>query len=131
MVQALQVDLHTPSTLYARVDIKGVFKSTDGGSSSSATGLTNAQVSAFTIDPQTPTTLYAGAWRGVFKSTDGGASWTEMKTGLTHLTVFVLSIDPQPPTTLYAGTGGGVFVMQQVLVADLAVTKVDVPTRWD
>jgi len=53
-------------------------KSGDGGASWSS-GLIN--VSALTIDPLTPTTLYAGvydnegAYSAVYKSTDAGASW--------------------------------------------------------
>ena len=57
------------------------------------------------IDPQTPTTLYAGTFdRGVFKSTDGGANWTS--TGLTNTAVGFLAVAPTTPTTLYAGTYG-------------------------
>ena len=67
-------------------------------------------IRALAIDPQTPTTLYAGTWDGVFKSTDGAATWSEFNAGLTHTDVYALAIDPQTPTTLYAGTwGGGVF----------------------
>ena len=55
------------------------------------------------IDPQTPTTIYAGTSdRGVFKSTDGGANWTD--TGLTNTAVGFLAVAPTTPTTVYAGT---------------------------
>jgi photosystem II stability/assembly factor-like uncharacterized protein len=65
---------------------------------------------ALAIDPQTPTTLYAGTYDGVFQSTDGGASWSAANNGLTNTDVQALAIDPQTPTTLYAVTwGGGVF----------------------
>ena len=65
-------------------------------------------VHALAIDPQTPTTLYAGTDSGgVFKSTDGGASWSAVNNGLTAAWVLALAIDPQTPTTLYAGTYGG------------------------
>ena len=67
-------------------------------------------VRALAIDPQTPTTLYAGTYGGVFKSTDGGGNWSTVNTGLTATGVYALAIDPQTPATLYAGTdGGGVF----------------------
>src|SRR5204863_7192090 len=57
------------------------------------------------IDPESPTTIYAGAESsGVFRSSDGGGSWTH--TGLTDLDVRALAIDPLTPTTLYAGTHG-------------------------
>src|SRR3989454_11876590 len=41
-------------------------------------------INALAIDPQTPTTLYAGtSGHGVFKSTDGGGNWSAVNTGLT------------------------------------------------
>ena len=65
----------------------GVFKSTNGGTNWTAmnTGLTNTDVYALAINPQTPDTLYAGTYGGgVFKSTNGGTNWTAMNTGLTN-----------------------------------------------
>jgi len=66
---------------------------------------------ALAIDPETPTTLYAGTGcSGVFKSLDGGDSWSAVNTGLTSTFVTALAINPTTPATLYAGaTGGGVF----------------------
>ena len=61
------------------------------------------------IDPQKPSTLYAGTDHGVFKSTDGGAAWSAVNTGLPSTGVDALAIDPATPSTLYAGGGGGVF----------------------
>src|SRR5205823_7110469 len=95
---------------YAGISVGGVFKSIDGGGSWSAvnTGLTYASVTALAIDPQTPTTLYAGTPvgvnnGGVFKSTNGGGSWTAVNTGLPNFFVVrALAIDPQTPATLYA-----------------------------
>ena len=64
-----------------------------------------AMITALAIDPQNPTTLYAGTTdRGVFKSTDGGATWSGSTTGLTSIAVGALVIDAQTPTALYAGT---------------------------
>lgn len=74
-------------------------------------GPAGERVLALAIDPETPTTLYAGIiGAGVFKSTDGGASWTAINDGLTHLSIRAVAIAPLTPSTLYAGTeGGGVF----------------------
>jgi hypothetical protein len=74
--------------------------------------LTNLFVTSLAIDPDTPTTIYAGTdGGGVFKSTNGGGNWTAMNPAeLTNLFVTSLAIDPDTPTTIYAGTdGGGVF----------------------
>lgn len=68
------------------------------------------------IDPQVPSTLYAGmkGGGGVFKSTNGGANWTAVNTGLTtpaffNATVQALAIDPQVTSTVYAATDKGIF----------------------
>ena len=50
-------------------------------------------INALAVDPQTPTTLYAGTSRGVYKSTDGGTSWRAVNTGLTDLNVQALMRD--------------------------------------
>jgi len=64
-IQALAIDPHTPTTLYAG---GGVFKSTNGGASWGPQALpTFTNIFALAIDPATPTTLYAGSWgSGVF-----------------------------------------------------------------
>jgi hypothetical protein len=102
----------------------GLFKSTDGGTSWSSTGLNGTLASVVAIDPSNPDTLYAGTvtngyndltFRGLLKSTDAGESWLAINDGLSHLLgtsshISSLIIDPLDPNTLYAGTRGhGVF----------------------
>ena len=66
---------------------------------------------ALAVDPNTPTTLYAGTYGGgMFKSTDGGATWSPVNNGLTNKSVWALAIaSTTPASTTYAGTYGGVF----------------------
>lgn len=67
-------------------------------------------VYALALDPQVPTTLYAGTARGVFKSTNSGESWSAVNIGLGRETkVSALVIDPKIPSTLYAAVGGDSF----------------------
>jgi hypothetical protein len=68
-------------------------------------------VRSLSVDPQTPSTLYATIRNeGIYKSIDSGNIWTAINTGLTSLRVNAFVIDPQTPSTLYAGTSGhGVF----------------------
>ena len=48
-------------------------------------GPEGGSIYALAIDPETPTTLYAGTWGGgVFKSTNGGGNWSAVNTGLTN-----------------------------------------------
>jgi len=56
-------------------------------------------VYALAIDPQAPTTLYAGTrYGGLFRSADGGHAWAPP--GLTYTSVVSLAVDPRTPTTL-------------------------------
>ncbi len=67
-------------------------------------------VRALVVDPDAPTTIYAGivTGGGVFKSTNGGRKWRAA--GVARRQVWELAINPQKTATLYAGTGGrGVF----------------------
>src|SRR5207244_4360875 len=88
-IRGLVIDPITPTTLYAGTD-SGVFKTTDGGTSSSLvnTGLTRAPgglepyVLSLVIDPAAPTTLYADNYHmGFYKSTDGASTWTKVDKG--------------------------------------------------
>jgi ligand-binding sensor domain-containing protein len=64
------------------------------------------------IDPQTPSTIYAGtSYSGLFKSTNGGGNWNAINVGLDQFDQYIraLVIDPKTPTTLYTGTYTGIF----------------------
>jgi len=108
-IQALAIDPQNPKILYAGTP-GGLFKSTDEAatwrlSSSGLPHVSNAgyyapgsTVTSLAIDPQTPSTIYAGVRGisidgcsgqcnipvsgGVFKSTDSGATWNAVNVGL-------------------------------------------------
>src|SRR5438874_2056039 len=72
------------------------------------------EVQSLAIDPQEPSTLYAGINESedgttVFKSVDHGGSWRAASAGMESVNVWTLGIDPQSPATVYAGTSRGVF----------------------
>ena len=75
-----------------------------GGCTWVALGPEGRIIRALAIDPQTPSTLYAGTDAGVFQSRDAGATWRAVSVGLANTDVQALAIDPQSPSTLYAGT---------------------------
>lgn len=112
VAETIAVDPTTSTTLYAGVGAYlstpgTVFKSTDGGGgwSKLTLGFPGAgTIYRITIDPRTPSTVYAGTDVGVFKSTDGGASWNHEFAS--PASVYALVIDRATSTTLYAGTSG-------------------------
>ena len=118
----IAIDSVNPNTIYLGSYLGGVYKSTDGGNNWNPGNpiSTYDEVYDLVIDPETPTTLYAGirngaSTSGVLKSTDGGNSWVVKNTGMDQNlgyspNVYALAIDPTTPNTLYAGTDGrGVF----------------------
>lgn len=86
---------------------------TGGPASGASWTLTNAGlphsffgISMLTVDPSTPSTLYAFAPQaGMFKSTDAAASW-KVVNGLAGL--YFLAIDPNNSSTIYAATQNGI-----------------------
>jgi len=88
----------------------GIFKSTDGGATWSATGMSWQQsqyrtVNQIIVHPSNPQILWAATnlqgSGGVFKSTNGGSSWTRYLSGEAK----DLDIDPSNANTLYASLG--------------------------
>ena len=96
-IYAVAIDPSNTSTIYAGTD-DGVFKSTDGGESWSATGLTNTNVNALAIDPANHS-IIAGTDDDVYRSTDGGGHWY-FSVGPSN--VNGLAIDPTNPDIIYA-----------------------------
>lgn len=93
---------------------KTAFKTIDGANNWAAinNGLpVYTSVTALAINPQTPSTLYAGtAAKGVYKSTNGGNNWSDASTGLVpNSQINALAINPTMPSTLFAGTASGIF----------------------
>src|SRR5712692_3957035 len=90
---------------------RGVFKSSDGGSTLQLTGLTSGNFSALAVDPQDTRIVYAGNRSGsVFRSLDGGATFAPAGTGLAGTGVMGLGIDPSNLARLYVWMhDGGLF----------------------
>ncbi len=81
-------------------------------------GIVAANVVGLTIDPVTPTTLYALTNQdGVYKSVDGGVTWVEKNRGLPankvvkwgQLFANQLAMDPNDPDTLYIPIQGKIY----------------------
>lgn len=86
----------------------GVYKSTDGGTTWAATGLTfqltNGDASLIRkvlVNPSNSNELCAAGASGMYKSTNGGTTWNKVMDSL----FWDLHRDPVNPNTLYASTG--------------------------
>src|ERR1051326_2162352 len=137
-ISSVIVDPGNPATLYAGVSYPyanngALYKSTNGGNTwtPAITGLTYDpgvgqnyaiyRVNSFTIDPSSPSTVYAGTNYGLYKSTNSGGNWSQINTGLTYTYTsggqtytyahpsYGLRIAPGNSTTIYTATDGGVF----------------------
>ncbi|WP_367388176.1 glycosyl hydrolase [Lewinella sp. LCG006] len=107
--------------LWSKGGERGIFKSTDGGTTWKRT-LGDEEWTGATdllIDPRNPQVLYAATWQrhrtvaaymgggpdsGIHRSTDGGETWEELTNGLPDgpMGKIGLAISPQQPDVLYA-----------------------------
>jgi photosystem II stability/assembly factor-like uncharacterized protein len=129
-IPALVVDPRDPNKLFAAVlghpyganDERGIFRSTDGGSTWQKVLYKdeNTGGSDIEIDPLNPDVLYASLWEaregpwednnefqgtggGLFKSTDSGSTWHPLTNGLPkNLTQINVAIAASEPSRLYA-----------------------------
>lgn len=108
-VQYVAFDPQDAGTLYVASPL-GLFRSTDGGRTFAALGLTEAQrgdpnhggAITLTVDPVHRKTLYVNTAEGNFKSVDGGRTFTAINRGFRATTVTGLSLAGADGETLYA-----------------------------
>ena len=90
---------------------RAAYKTTDAGAEwRPSDNLPASDVTAFAVDPQIPSTVYAGTdGSGLFKSTDGGATWRQTLNAAQSATrVNAIAIDPSNRLVLYAACRLGV-----------------------
>ena len=112
-VRSLAQSPSDPKTLVAGT-LKGVFRSTDGGSRWSQISPLDSteihEVESVAIDPQDPNVIYAGTWHLPWKTTDGGEHWANIKQGIIEDSdVFSIIVDPEKPKIVYASACSGIY----------------------
>ena len=116
--------------LWGQSKERGVYKSSDGGTTWKQTLFINGNTGAadLSIDPSNPRILYAGMWdhqrtpwqvrsggegSGIWKSVDGGEEWKKLKGGLPEkMGKVAVDVSPANPQRIYANIEaekGGVF----------------------
>lgn len=127
-VVAIAPDPTNSSIIYIAAAGGGVWKTTNGGGSWAALtdGLPDLAMGSLTVDPSSPSTVYAGSGEanfagdsrygaGVYKSVNGGASWT-VYTGpgnaFVGRAISKIAVDPTNSSVVYltlarANSGGG------------------------
>jgi len=118
-VRSVAFDPSVPSTVYAGgghapalFSGGGVFKTSDGGTkwTISNDGLCSdtgtipfcKDIFSLAVDPQSPSTVYAGDAGTIYKTGDAGAHWSSVEDGLNGF-IASLAIDPFSSSTVYAG----------------------------
>lgn len=120
--------------LWSKGGERGLYKSTDGGTSWTKTLGDNEWVGAtdVVIDPRNPNVLYTASWQrhrtvaaymgggpgsAIHKSTDGGSTWTKLTNGMptSNLGKIGLALSPFNPDVIYAAIEldrkkGGVYI---------------------
>ena len=92
-------------SLYGDTKSIGVLKSTNGGSTWSATGLnwnvtSEKLIRRLIINPSNPQILIAAASDGIWRTTNGGTTWSNVQSGY----FMDLEFKPTDPTIVYAST---------------------------
>lgn len=95
----------TGSALFAGTNVRGVYKSTNGGLNwfLSNSGMTDTSVFALA---SIGTEIFAGTLTGVFRSTDNGQTWDNINNGLPSVQVSALYVWGG---TIYTGGSDGVY----------------------
>ena len=103
----LAIDPTDSNVIYVGTSDEGLFKSIDGAASWTAinNGLP-VDIRHVTVDPTTPSTLWAAAPAGGYRSLDAGASWNRL---LDVGPVHSIAIDPKDGDRIYAGTSFGLY----------------------
>ena len=113
-VSSILIDPSTPSMIWIGTGDRdagdapglGVYKSTDGGStwSASNTGMGNSTVGMMIMHPTSFTTFLAATSTGIYKSLDGGATWVKKSSNSSHYKD--IRFKPGDPTIVYSTASG-------------------------
>ncbi len=106
--------------LFAAEDVRGAYRSLDGGHNWLAVsrGLPQGEggdvcAQSVAVDPADSNVVYLGtgcgyfSGNGVYKSTDGGENWSPANRGMIDYSITALAVDRADQRAVYAGTNSG------------------------
>ncbi len=107
-ISIIEIERTNPTTIFAGLCGKGLYKSTDNGLSWNKLefNFNGNCISGLAVNPITTTTVFAIANNSLYKSIDGGEKWMNIKDIVISKTgpLYSLVIDPKTPTTIYSYT---------------------------
>jgi len=110
-VLAVTVHPTDPQTAYLARN-KGVYKTTDMGTTWAQQGVQNLIYREVAIDPANPQHIFAASNAGVFASTDGGTSWGNMSDGIpAGMVLSALSFNVSSRQLAASTYGRGVYML--------------------
>jgi hypothetical protein len=98
----IAIDALNTNTIYAGLRSGGVLKSTNAGSTWTATGAGPTSIKRIRVHPANSSIVFATGSNGIYRSTNGGTSWTQVKTGSTE----DIHFKPGNNSIMYASTSG-------------------------
>lgn len=104
-VFSLAVSPSGPNTLFLG-DVKGMFRSTDGGREWRSYAFAGQEVRAILNDPSDPNLFLAATGTSLHRSVDGGARWDILPSDLPAGGVLALAADPADSRKMYAFVAG-------------------------
>lgn len=98
------IDPSNNKIIYAGTEGKGVYKTTNGGTSWSKLNIPSLNSAVvFSLAFDSNKNLYLGTTKGIFKSTDNGNTWSQANSGLTNTAVWNLqAVTIANQTSLFA-----------------------------
>ena len=97
-----EVDPRDANTFYVSAAELGLYKSTDGGVTSTRI-LRDRSIEHLAVDPRDTRRIYAASRGEAFLSANGGSTWTKVSSGLPGVALEEIEVDGSNAATVYAG----------------------------
>lgn len=101
-VRELRFKPGSKALLYAGIEVGGIVRSRDGGSTWEQLGGTDPDIHTIHVSESRPETVYTATANGPYRSDDGGDNWTHINTGLARRYSVPVSVAPGDHRRVFA-----------------------------